>query len=124
MVVTPTLAVSAYANEYAPEHLEVHTEQPRSLPPLPELIRLALLGETAAEVFADKVAGTNHILPTLRGARRGGGLWVGTFMKTMTHQWVTEKGMEKIARYSVRQSEFEGMDAHRRAALIRLTGKL
>lgn len=125
VVVTPTLDdAAAYANDYAPEHLEVHTESPRDLLPLLTSYGSLFLGEAAAEVFADKVAGTNHILPTLRGARRGGGLWVGTFIKTMTHQSVGPSGMEKLARYSVRQSEFEGMDAHRRAALIRLTGKL
>jgi histidinol dehydrogenase/sulfopropanediol 3-dehydrogenase len=125
VVVTPTLAdAAAYANDYAPEHLEVHIEDPRALLPLLTSYGSLFLGEKAAEVFADKVAGTNHILPTLRGARRGGGLWVGTFLKTMTHQWVTDAGAERLARYSVRQSEFEGMDAHRRAALCRLTGKV
>ncbi len=124
VAVTPTLAdAAAYANAYAPEHLEVHTRDPRALLPLLDSYGSLFLGESAAEVFADKVAGTNHILPTLRGARRGGGLWVGMFLKTITHQWVTGAGMERLARYSVRQSEFEGMDAHRRAALIRLTGK-
>ena len=82
------------------------------------------LGEAAAEVFADKVAGTNHILPTGRGARYTGGLWVGHFLKVITHQWVDERGVEVLAPYSVRQAEFETMDAHRRAALIRLTDKL
>jgi len=82
------------------------------------------LGEAAAEVFADKIAGTNHILPTGRGARHSGGLWVGNFLKVITHQWVDERGLSTLAPYAVRQSEFEGMDAHRRAALIRMTGKL
>jgi histidinol dehydrogenase/sulfopropanediol 3-dehydrogenase len=45
-------------------------------------------------------------------------------MKTLTHQWVNDTGMKRLAQYSVRQSEFEGMDAHRRAALIRLTGSV
>jgi histidinol dehydrogenase/sulfopropanediol 3-dehydrogenase len=125
VVVTPTLAdAAAYANDYAPEHLEVHTKDPRALLPLLNSYGSLFLGEAAAEVFADKVAGTNHILPTLRGARRGGGLWVGTFLKTITHQWVSDVGMAKLAQYSIRQSEFEGMDAHRRAALIRVTGRL
>ena len=81
-------------------------------------------GEMAAVVFADKVAGTNHILPTLRGARYTGGLWVGHFMKVITHQWVDERGMKVLAPYSMRQAEFETMDAHRRSAMIRLTNKL
>jgi sulfopropanediol 3-dehydrogenase len=125
VAVTATLEdAAAYANDYAPEHLEVHARDPRALLPLLTSYGSLFLGEAAAEVFADKVSGTNHILPTLRGARHGGGLWVGTFMKTITHQWVDDAGMKQLAGYSVRQSEFEGMDAHRRAALIRLTGSL
>ncbi len=125
VAVTSTLAeAAAYANDYAPEHLEVHTENPSALLSSLTSYGSLFLGESAAEVFADKIAGTNHILPTLRNARRCGGLWVGTFIKTITHQWVTDGAKENLARYAVRQSEFEGMDAHRRAALIRLTGKL
>jgi sulfopropanediol 3-dehydrogenase len=114
----------AYANNYAPEHLEVHTKEPRQLLSKLTSYGSLFLGEAAAEVFADKVAGTNHILPTLRGARHTGGLWVGHFMKVITHQWVDERGVKALAPYSVRQAEFETMDAHRRAALIRLTNKL
>ncbi|MFH1243169.1 MAG: histidinol dehydrogenase [Pseudomonadota bacterium] len=114
----------AYANNYAPEHLEVHTKEPRQLLSKLTSYGSLFLGEAAAEVFADKVAGTNHILPTLRGARHTGGLWVGHFMKVITHQWVDERGVKVLAPYSVRQAEFETMDAHRRAALIRLTNKL
>jgi sulfopropanediol 3-dehydrogenase len=125
VVVVPTLQdAAAYVNEYAPEHLEVHTKEPRALLPMLTSYGSLFLGEAAAEVFADKVAGTNHILPTLRGARHTGGLWVGHFMKVITHQLVDERGVQVLAPYSVRQAEFETMDAHRRAALIRLTNKL
>jgi sulfopropanediol 3-dehydrogenase len=125
VVVVPTLEdACAWANDYAPEHLEVHTKDPKALLPLLTSYGSLFLGEAAAEVFADKVAGTNHILPTLRGARNTGGLWVGHFLKVMTHQWVDGRGVEVLAPYSVRQAEFETMDAHRRAALIRLTNKL
>lgn len=125
VVVVPTLEdACAWANEYAPEHLEVHTKDPKALLPLLTSYGSLFLGEAAAEVFADKVAGTNHILPTLQGARNTGGLWVGHFLKVMTHQWVDERGVEVLAPYSVRQAEFETTDAHRRAALIRMTNKL
>ena len=114
-VVVETLEEAcAWANEYAPEHLEVHTRDPKALLPLLTSYGSLFLGETAAEVFADKVAGTNHT----------GGLWVGHFLKVITHQWVEERGMKVLAPFSVRQAEFETMDAHRRAALIRLTNKL
>jgi sulfopropanediol 3-dehydrogenase len=125
VVATDTLDdAAAYANDYAPEHLEIHTRDPRKLLPLLNSYGSLFLGDAAAEVFADKIAGTNHILPTGRGARHSGGLWVGNFLKVITHQWVDEQGMRTLAPYAVRQSEFEGMDAHRRAALIRMTGKL
>jgi sulfopropanediol 3-dehydrogenase len=125
VVLVPSLEEAArYANAYAPEHLEVHVKDPKALLPLLTSYGSLFLGEAAAEVFADKVAGTNHILPTQRGARYTGGLWVGHFLKVITHQWVDERGVKVLAPYSVRQGEFETMDAHRRAALIRLTGKL
>jgi len=125
VVVVPTLEdACAWTNDYAPEHLEVHAKDAKALLPLLTSYGSLFLGEAAAEVFADKVAGTNHILPTLRGARNTGGLWVGHFLKVMTHQWVDERGVKVLAPYTVRQAEFETMDAHRRAALIRLTNKL
>ncbi len=125
VVLADTLAeAAAYANDYGPEHLEVHTEDPRAMLPQLNSYGSLFLGQTAAEVFADKVAGTNHILPTGRGARYTGGLWVGHFLKVITHQWMDERGAKVLAPYSVRQAEFETMDAHRRAALIRLTDEL
>ena len=125
VVVVPDLEeAAAFANSYAPEHLEVHTKEPKDLLPMLTSYGSLFLGQAAAEVFADKVAGTNHILPTLAGARYTGGLWVGHFLKVITHQWVDERGVGVLAPYSVRQAEFETMDAHRRAALIRLTHKL
>jgi histidinol dehydrogenase/sulfopropanediol 3-dehydrogenase len=123
-IVTSIEDACVWANTYAPEHLEVHTQEPKALLSLLNAYGSLFLGEQAAEVFADKVAGTNHILPTLRGARYTGGLWVGHFLKVITHQWVDERGVKTLAPYSVRQGEFETMDAHRRAALIRLTNEL
>lgn len=124
IVVVPTLADAAdYANDYGPEHLEVHARDPKALVPQLTSYGSLFLGESAAEVFADKVSGTNHILPTARAARYTGGLWVGHFLKVITHQWVDERGVQLLAPYSERQAEYEGMDAHRRAAAIRLTPK-
>ncbi len=125
VAVVPTIEdACAWANDYATEHLEVHTKDPKALLPLLTSYGSLFLGESTAEVFADKVAGTNHVLPTLRAAKYTGGLWVGNYMKVITHQWVDEQGVQLLAPYSVRQAEHEKMDAHRRAALIRLTNKL
>ncbi len=108
------------ANEWAPEHLEIHTRDPKSMIPLLRNYGSLFVGEEAAEVFADKLAGTNHILPTLRGARYTGGLGVSKFLKIITHQWCTAEAMRALAPAIVLQSTYEGMDAHRAAAAIRI----
>ena len=120
VVLVESLADAArYANEYAPEHLEIHTKSPRDLVPMLENYGSLFLGENTAEVYADKIAGPNHILPTGRAARYTGGLWVGTFLKVITHMETDEQASRKLAEYAETQAAFEGMDAHRFAATLR-----
>ena len=120
ILVSSLEAAAAAANDWAPEHLEIHTKNPKSMIPLLRNYGSLFVGEEAAEVFADKLVGTNHILPTQRGARYTGGLGVSKFLKLITHQWCTEAAMRQIAPAIVLQSAFEGMDAHRAAAAIRI----
>jgi sulfopropanediol 3-dehydrogenase len=109
-----------FANEYAPEHLEVHSANPRAVLPLLTCYGSLFLGENTAEVYADKIAGTNHILPTGRAARYTGGLWVGMFLKVITHMETDIPASLKLAKYAETQATYEKMDAHRYAAAIRL----
>jgi histidinol dehydrogenase/sulfopropanediol 3-dehydrogenase len=109
-----------YANEYAPEHLEIHSRRPRQVLKLLKHYGSAFIGEKTAEVFADKVAGPNHTLPTGGAARYTGGLWVGMFLKVITHMETNAAASRQLAKYSETQARFEGMDAHRYAASIRL----
>lgn len=121
VVVVGSLSDAArYSNEYAPEHLEVHTENPRSLLGLLKHYGSLFLGEKTAEVYADKVAGPNHILPTGTAARYTGGLWVGMFMKVTTYMETSLEASLKLAKYAETQARYEGMDAHRHAATLRL----
>ncbi len=110
---------AAYANDYAPEHLEIHTARPRDLLPALTNYGSLFLGENTAEVYADKIAGPNHILPTGRAARYTGGLWVGMFLKVITHMETDVPASRRLAAYAETQAAFEGMDAHRFAATIR-----
>ena len=109
-----------YANEYAPEHLEIHTARPREVVSLLKNYGSLFIGEDTAEVYADKIAGPNHILPTGSAARYTGGLWVGMFLKVVTHMEVDRSASLKLAKYAETQGAYEGMDAHRFAAAIRL----
>lgn len=112
-----------FVNDYAPEHLELHLEDVESAVPSLHSYGSLFLGEDSAEVYADKIAGVNHILPTGRNARFSGGLWVGTFLKVITHLKSTGAAAIQLARYAELQSSYEGMDGHRFAAAIRLDDK-
>jgi histidinol dehydrogenase len=110
----------AYTNRYAPEHLEIHTVSPREVLKKCRHYGSAFLGEDTAEVYADKIAGPNHTLPTSGAARYTGGLWVGMYMKVQTHMETDKVAGLQLAKYSEIQGRYEGMDAHRYAATIRL----
>jgi len=121
VVVVDNLSDAArYANEYAPEHLEIHTAKPREVLSMLKHYGSLFIGEDTAEVYADKIAGPNHILPTGAAARYTGGLWVGMFLKVITHMEVDKAASIKLARYAETQGAYEGMDAHRYAAAMRL----
>ncbi len=109
-----------FADEYAPEHLEIHTSDPRALLPHLQNCGTIFLGEDTPEVYSDKVAGLNHPLPTGGTARFSGGLWVGQFLKVVTYQQIDMKASKALARLTEARCRYEGMDAHRYAAVIRL----
>jgi len=125
VIVTDTLEEAiAVTNDIAPEHLHVQIKDSREH--LQSFINYGslFLGEKSSVVYADKVCGTNHILPTLGAAKYTGGVWVGTFLKVVTHQWIDDQGVKALAPHCVRQSQREGLIGHLRSANIRLTGKL
>ncbi|MEA4923146.1 MAG: histidinol dehydrogenase [Eubacteriaceae bacterium] len=106
----------AFANEYAPEHLEVCIKDPEHT--VEKLINYGSLfiGQNTAEVFGDYASGTNHTLPTLGAARYTGGVWVGTFMKVCTHQCMTAEAAGKLAPLVSRLAHGEGLEGHALAA--------
>ena len=114
-----------YANEYAPEHLEVNVEESRTDSVVNTLRNYGSLfiGGNTAEVFGDYASGTNHTLPTLGAARYTGGVWVGTFLKTCTYQRMSSTAMMGIAPLVSNLARGEGLIGHARAAEIRMEKK-
>lgn len=110
----------AWADHMATEHLQVHTRDPHATASKIRNYGSLFIGQNASVVFSDKCCGTNHTLPTMAAARYTGGLWVGAYVKICTHQWIDDHGIAAVAQPAVRQSRTEGMQAHRRAAEIRL----
>jgi histidinol dehydrogenase/sulfopropanediol 3-dehydrogenase len=113
----------AYSDHIAAEHLQVHTRDPKATAEKLRNYGSLFIGTNASVVYSDKCAGTNHTLPTMAAGRYTGGLWVGSYLKTCTYQWLDESGVEAIAPFAVRQSGREGLEGHRRAALFRLDRK-
>jgi histidinol dehydrogenase/sulfopropanediol 3-dehydrogenase len=113
-------AMVAYSDRIAAEHLQVHTADPRGFAQRLRNYGSLFIGELASVVYSDKCVGTNHTLPTMAAGRYTGGLWVGSYVKVATHQWLDERGVRAVAPPAARQSASEGLEGHRRAAQLRL----
>ncbi|GAU86355.1 histidinol dehydrogenase [Bosea sp. BIWAKO-01] len=113
-------AMLAYSDHIAAEHLEVHTRDPHATAAKLRNFGSIFIGVAASVVYSDKCCGTNHTLPTMAAGRYTGGLWVGSYLKTCTHQWLDERGVAAVAPPAMRQSASEGLEGHRRAAALRL----
>ncbi|PTX00270.1 histidinol dehydrogenase [Achromobacter mucicolens] len=110
----------AYSDYVAAEHLQVHTRDPHATAARLRNYGSIFIGTQASVVYSDKCCGTNHTLPTMRAGRYTGGLWVGSFLKICTHQWLDARGVAAVAPPAERQSRTEGMEGHRRAAALRM----
>jgi len=113
-------AMIAYSDYIAAEHLQVHTADPRATAEKLRNYGSLFIGELASVVYSDKCCGTNHTLPTMGAGRYTGGLWVGSYVKICTHQWLEQSAVQAVAPPAIRQSASEGMEGHRRAAALRL----
>lgn len=113
-------AMVSYSDFIAAEHLQVHTADPHATARKLRNYGSLFIGPLASVVYSDKCCGTNHTLPTMGAGRYTGGLWVGSYVKICTHQWLDERGVAAVAPPATRQSQSEGLEGHRRAAAIRM----
>jgi sulfopropanediol 3-dehydrogenase len=105
----------------APEHLEVLADDLDWWLEALHNYGSLFLGPWSTVAYADKgMSGTNHVLPTVRGARYTGGLSVASFLKQLTFQRATREATEAQALPTVTVSDFEKLDAHRDSAQLRL----
>ena len=108
------------ANDYAMEHLQLMTENPRELMDDLHNYGSLFIGEHAPVVFGDKAVGTNHSLPTLEVARYSGGINVTTYLKVLTHQETTAEGAARVGPWAARICQLEGTHAHQVSAEERI----
>ncbi|MEV4416546.1 histidinol dehydrogenase [Catellatospora sp. NPDC049609] len=108
------------ADEFASEHVQVLTRQPRKALERMRNYGALFLGEGTCVSYGDKVIGTNHTLPTRRGARFTGGLWVGRYLKTVTYQEVVDPAASvDLGRLCGRASRVELFEGHARSGDVR-----
>lgn len=111
----------ALADEYASEHVEVLTDDPRRALKQMKHYGALFLGENTCVSFGDKVIGTNHVLPTRKAARYTGGLWVGMYIRTVTYQEITSlDAAARIGELCGRASRAENFEGHARAGDVRV----
>ena len=116
---SPEEAISI-ADDYAPEHLEIHVEDPAFYFERLTNYGSLFIGEETTVAYGDKSIGTNHILPTSRAARYTGGVWVGKFLKTVTYQRMTAAASAEVGAVTARQCRVERMLAHAITADVRV----
>ena len=107
-------------NSYAPEHLIINTENPDAVLDGVENAGSIFLGPYSPESAGDYASGTNHTLPTSGWAVSSSGVSVDFFIKKITVQRLTKKGLENISGSVLRLSEAEGLRAHGYAVEVRL----
>ena len=108
------------ADAYAPEHLQVITDDLDWWRARLKNYGSLFLGEGATVTHGDKCSGTNHILPTRQAARYSGGLNVQKFLKVLTWQEIDEAASITFSGAGSRISRVEGMEGHARACDWRL----
>ena len=108
------------SNRIAPEHLEVSSRDPHQWEPLLRHAGAIFLGAYTSESLGDYCAGPNHVLPTSGTARFSGPLSVYDFQKRTSLIEVSEAGAQQLGRIASVLAHGEGLQAHARAAEMRL----
>lgn len=110
----------AISNRIAPEHLEVSSANPERWEPLLKHAGAIFLGRFTSESLGDYCAGPNHVLPTAGTARFSSPLGVYDFVKRTSLIEVSAQGAQSLGEIASVLAHGEGLQAHARAAEMRL----
>jgi histidinol dehydrogenase len=108
------------ADAFAPEHLEIATDDPEGFSKKVRHAGAIFLGRYTPEAMGDYIAGPNHVLPTSRTARFSSGLSVLDFMKRTTLLGLDARSIAAIGPDALVLAEAEGLEAHARSIAARL----
>lgn len=107
-------------DEYGPEHFIVCTKDEDFYVNNIGNAGSVFIGNYTPESAGDYASGTNHTLPTNGYAKNYSGVNLDSFMKSMTFQKITQKGIQNIGNAIEIMAEAEGLQAHKNAVTLRL----
>jgi histidinol dehydrogenase len=110
----------AIANELAPEHLELMTNDDEWVATQIREAGAIFFGEQTPEAVGDYLAGPNHVLPTGSTARFASALGVYDFVKRTSLLRYSSEAIKRSAEKVATLAAVEGLQAHARSALMRL----
>lgn len=120
IIICPSIAQGIeIANEIAPEHLEICTDEPMQWLDMIKNAGSIFLGKYCPEALGDYFAGPNHTLPTSGTARFSSPLSVDDFVKRSSFTCYSAQALERVSGKIARFAEEEGLHAHARSATIR-----
>lgn len=109
-----------FINEYAPEHFIIAAQNEEFYINGIQNAGSVFVGSYTPESAGDYASGTNHTLPTNGYARNYSGVNLDSFLKAITFQKITPKGLQTIGNTIEIMAEAEGLQAHKNAVTIRL----
>ena len=110
----------ALINEYAPEHLILAVKKEEEVAKQIHSAGSVFLGNYSPEAAGDYASGTNHTLPTSGYARNYSGVSLDSFVKKITYQKITPKGLKALGPVVEIMAANEQLDAHKQAVSVRL----
>lgn len=112
-------ACIAFADEFAPEHLEVICKKPDMVAKKFQSAGLILIGPDAPSSASDYALGSNHVLPTLGFAKSRASLSVLDFVKVVNRVRVSKAGLAKVEKAVKEIATAEGLPNHYEAVRAR-----
>ncbi len=107
-------------NEYGPEHFIICTKNDDFYVKNIENAGSIFIGNFTPESAGDYASGTNHTLPTNGYAKNYSGVNLDSFLKSMTFQKISQKGIQNIGKAIEIMAAAEGLQAHKNAVTLRL----
>jgi histidinol dehydrogenase len=109
-------------NQYAAEHLILACNNADAIAEKIVNAGSVFIGNFSPESVGDYASGTNHTLPTHGFAKAYSGVSVDSFVKKITYQKLSPKGLQAIASSVMVMAEAEGLQAHAKAVEVRMKG--